>query len=501
MSTSSHNHSAADSSPEHFDVLIVGAGISGISSAYYLTRNCENKRFVILDALDAFGGTWVTHKYPGTRSDSDLFTFGYSFKPWTGPSTATREQILSYLGDVIEENQLTPHIRYRHSICSASWSSETNRWTIKARRTDTDELVTYTTNFLWMCQGYYRHQGGYTPDWPGMETYGGQIVHPQHWPDDLDCNGKNILVIGSGATAATLVPALAEKAAHVTMLQRTPTYFATERASDALADELRRLNIDQEWIHEIIRRKVTYDRTELLETVQNNPDAVKQHLLAGVEAHLGKEFDIEKHFTPPYRPMQQRVAFIPEGDLFRTMKGGHASIVTDEIEAFTERGVQLKSGDVLVADIIVTATGFNMSALGDIAFEIDSQPLNFADTVTYRGMMFTGFPNMAWIFGYSYHSWTLRAELIGEFVCRLLNHMGSKGVSRVTPSIPERDKDMKLGSWVNPEDFNPGYMMRSLHLLPKCGDKPEWRHSQDYLYESKALPAVNLDDDTFCYEN
>lgn len=480
-------------SSEHFDVLIIGAGISGISSAYYLKQQCPDKNFAILDSLDSYGGTWLTHSYPGTRSDSDLFTFGYSFKPWTGPATATREQILDYLGDVIEENSIAPHIRYRHLLSSASWSSETNLWTLEVKKIDCEETVRYTTRFLWMCQGYYRHSRGYTPEWPNMDAFRGRIVHPQNWPEDLEYAGKRVLVIGSGATAATLVPALAGRAEQVSMLQRTPTYFATERASDSLADELRRLDIDKEWIHEIIRRKVTNDRTELLEKASEHPDAVKQYLLDGVKSHLGDEVNIDKHFNPPYRPMQQRVAFIPEGDLFNAIKEGKASIYTDNIESFTETGVLLNSGERIDADIVITATGFNLSVLGDARFFIDGRPLEFAETVTYRGMMFTGVPNMAWIFGYSYHSWTLRAELIGEFICRLLNYMDDHDFQKVVPEIPAQDKNMPLGPWVDPKDFNPGYMMRSLHLLPRCGDKPDWRHCQDYLYEKEALPSIDFD--------
>ncbi len=484
---------------EHFDVLIVGAGISGICGAYHLTRECPQTRFVVLDALESYGGTWLTHSYPGARTDSDMFTFGYSFKPWTGASTADRDQILSYLGEVIEENRLSSHIRYRHTICSASWSSETNLWTIEASADETGDIVRFTTGFLWMCQGYYRHSEGYTPEWAGMESFSGQVVHPQKWPDDLEYADKNILVIGSGATAATLVPALAKKARHVAMLQRTPTYFAAERSLDTLADELQQLDINREWFHEILRRKSVHDRAELLRNARHEPEAVKQKLLDGVRASLGTDFDIDTHFNPPYSPLQQRLAFVPEGDLFQAMRERKASIVTDEIEAFTESGVLLKSGDRIDADIVVTATGFNVSLLGDIDFSIDGKPLSFPETVTYRGMMFTGVPNLVWVMGYFFYSWTMRVELIAEFVCRLLDLMKQKGVERVTPTLREKDQDMKRGPWVDPEDFNPGYMMRSKHLFPNQGDKPEWQHSQDYLYERAAFADIDLDDALFSY--
>jgi cation diffusion facilitator CzcD-associated flavoprotein CzcO len=484
---------------EHFDVLIVGAGISGIGGAYHLTKQCPGKSFVVLEALDNFGGTWWTHRYPGIRSDSDLHTFGYRFKPWTSAPIATAAEILSYMGEVIAENDLAQHIRYHHTIASANWSSAENLWTIEAARTDTGEAVRYTTNFLWMCQGYYRHSKGYTPQWDGMETFKGRIVHPQTWPEDLDYIGKKVLVIGSGATAATLVPAIAADCAHVTMLQRSPTYFRTGRNAIALAEELRALDIDETWIHEIVRKKILHDQDVFTRRSFLEPEVVKQELLGLVRAELDADYDVDTHFTPSYRPWRQRIAFVPDADLFKGIKSGKASVVTDEIERFTETGIQLKSGKALEADIIVTATGFNLNVLGDIAFTIDDEPLVFSDTVTYRGMMFTGVPNMAWVFGYFRASWTLRSDLVADFVCRLLNHMQAKGVSRVTPALRPEDKDMPLLPWIDTENFNPGYIMRGMHLLPKRGDKPEWAHTQDYWAEKDQLPAIDLDDAAFRY--
>jgi cation diffusion facilitator CzcD-associated flavoprotein CzcO len=484
---------------EHFDVLIVGAGISGIGGAYHLTKQCPGESFVVLEALDNFGGTWWTHRYPGIRSDSDLHTFGYRFKPWTSAPIATAAEILSYMGEVIAENDLAQHIRYHHTIASANWSSAENLWTIEATRTDTGEAVRYTTNFLWMCQGYYRHSKGYTPQWDGMETFKGRIVHPQTWPEDLDYIGKKVLVIGSGATAATLVPAIAADCAHVTMLQRSPTYFRTGRNAIALAEELRALDIDETWIHEIVRKKILHDQDVFTRRSFLEPEVVKQELLGLVRAELDADYDVDTHFTPSYRPWRQRIAFVPDADLFKGIKSGKASVVTDEIERFTETGIQLKSGKALEADIIVTATGFNLNLLGDIAFTIDDEPLVFSDTVTYRGMMFTGVPNMAWVFGYFRASWTLRSDLVADFVCRLLNHMQAKGVSRVTPALRPEDKDMPLLPWIDTENFNPGYIMRGMHLLPKRGDKPEWAHTQDYWAEKDQLPAIDLDDAAFRY--
>ncbi len=485
---------------EHFDVLIVGAGISGIGGAYHLTQQCPGKSFVVLETQQSFGGTWLTHRYPGIRSDSDLHTFGYRFKPWTSAPIATAAEILRYMGDVIDENALAPHIRYQHKITWASWSSQEALWTLEATRTDTRETTRFTTNFLWMCQGYYRHAKGYTPTWDGMDSFKGQIVHPQDWPEDLDYQGKRVVVIGSGATAATLVPAIAADCEHVTMLQRSPTYFRTGRNAIALAEELRALDIDETWIHEIVRKKILHDQSVFTRRAFAEPEVVKQELLGVVRAQLGEDYDVDTHFTPSYLPWRQRIAFIPDGDLFQGIRTGKASVVTDEIEGFTETGIMLKSGKALDADIIVTATGFNLNVLGDIDFTIDGEPLVFSDTVTYRGMMFTGVPNMAWVFGYFRASWTLRADLVGDFVCRLLNHMQDKGVRAMTPALRPRDKDMALLPWIDSANFNPGYIMRGVHLLPKRGDKPEWQHTQDYWTEKDEWPAIDLDDEMFVYQ-
>jgi cation diffusion facilitator CzcD-associated flavoprotein CzcO len=484
---------------EHFDVLIVGAGISGVGAAYHLLHQRPGTSFVVLDALDSFGGTWWTHRYPGIRSDSDLFTFGYRFKPWTGPPIATAEQIRKYMGEVIAENDIAHHIRYQHRITAARWSSADNQWTIEATRTDTGEAVRFTAGFLWMCQGYYRHAEGYTPEWPGMERFTGRIVHPQNWPEDLDYRDKNVVVIGSGATAATLIPNIADECRQVTMLQRSPTYFIPGRNRNDLADTLRELEIDEAWIHEIVRRKILHDQATFTRRSLEEPEAVKQELLAGVRAHLGDAYDIETHFTPRYRPWRQRIAFVPEGDIFRGIRSGKASVVTDEIETFTEKGILLKSGRELEADIIITATGFNLSVLGDIAFMVDGKPLDFAETVTYRGMMFTGVPNLLWVFGYFRASWTLRADLLADFVCRLLAHMEQIGAKRVEVRLRPEDEGMELLPWIDPENFNPGYMLRSLHLLPKRGAKPEWQHTQDYWREKDEIPGIDLDGPEFVY--
>ncbi|TFU03337.1 NAD(P)/FAD-dependent oxidoreductase [Polymorphobacter arshaanensis] len=485
---------ASTAAVEHFDVLIVGAGISGVGAAYHLGQQCPQKSFVVLEALESHGGTWLTHKYPGIRSDSDLYTFGYRFKPWTTAPIATAEEINKYMGEVIEENDLARHIRYKHKIVHAEWSSKDNLWTIDAVRTDTDEKLRFTANFLFMCQGYYRHNKGYTPDWPGMSDYKGTIVHPQTWPEDLVYKGKRVLVIGSGATAATLVPAIAGDCEHVTLLQRSPTYFIPGRNENELYNTLVELDIDPMWIHEIVRRKVLYDQAVFTRRAIEESDTVRDELLAGVRAFLGPDYPVEKDFTPSYRPWRQRIAFIPDGDLFQGINAGKADVVTDEIDRFTAKGILLKSGKELEADIIVTATGFNLNVLGDIDFVIDNKPMVFSDTVTYRGMMFTGVPNLVWVMGYFRASWTLRTELVADFVCKLLNDMDRRGAKRVVPQLRDDEKDMKLGPWIDPENFNPGYLMRGMHLMPKRGDKPEWQHSQDYWAEKDSIPAINLDD-------
>ena len=499
MNVAVRGHAATKQASEHFDVLIVGAGISGIGSAYHIEKQLPGTSYVILETQATFGGTWSTHRYPGIRSDSDLHTFGYSFKPWVGPPIATAEEILAYMNEVIDDNDIGRHIRYKHRIVSASWSSEQNLWTIETATTDTGEAKTFTANFLWMCQGYYRHSEGYTPEWKGMDRFKGRIVHPQTWPDDIDLKNKKVVVIGSGATAATLVPNIADECAHVTMLQRSPTYFRLGRNAIEIAEELRRLQVDEAWIHEIVRRKILFEQDAFTKLCLANPEQVKKELIGQISSVLGPDYDVETHFTPSYRPWRQRIAFVPDADLFKGIASGKASVVTDEIESFVENGIQLKSGKLLEADVIVTATGFDLSALGDIAFEIDGKPLAFGDTVTYRGMMFTGVPNMVWVFGYFRASWTLRVDLVADFVCRLLGHMKAKGKKKVEVALRAEDHNMPILPWIDPENFNPGYIMRNMSLLPKRGDKPEWQHSQDYWTEKDEIPKTDLDDKAFVY--
>ena len=350
-----------------------------------------------------------------------------------------------------------------------------------------------------MCQGYYRHSEGYTPRWEGMDRYTGRVVHPQVWPEDLDCTAKRVVVIGSGATAATLIPALAPDCEHVTMLQRSPTFFFTGRNVNELADQLRELEIPDEWTHEIIRRKTLLEQGQIAMASREFPDLVREELLKPIREILGDDYDVDTHFNPTYRPWQQRIAFVPDADLFHGIKSGKASVVTDEIECFTETGIRLRSGAELEADVVVTATGFDLSVLGDIAFTIDGVPLDFAGTVTYRGLMFTGLPNLAWVFGYFRASWTLRVDLIGDFLARLFHHMDDLGARVVTPALRPDEADMPLLPWVEPENFNPGYIARGLHLMPRQGDHDPWRHTQDYWAEKDDLPAADLDDGALRY--
>ncbi len=485
--------------PEHVDVLVVGAGISGVGAAWHLTHQCPDKSFLVLEALESFGGTWLMHRYPGIRSDSDLYTFGYRFKPWVGPPIATAAEILKYMGEVIEENGLGSRIRYRHRIDRASYSSAAKLWTVDVTRTDTGESLRVTANLLWMCQGYYEHAKGYAPEWPGMDAYEGRIVHPQTWPDDIDLKGKKVICIGSGATTATVVPAIANEVEHVTVLQRSPTYFFPGRNAVDIADQLRVLKIDEAWIHEIVRRQRLHEQAEITRLCVEMPDFAKDELIKAVAALLPEGYDVATHFTPKYRPWQQRIAFVPDGDLFAGIRSGKASMVTDEIERFTKTGVRLKSGRELEADIVITATGFNLSVMGGIPFDVDGKPVDWSRTVTYRGMMFTDVPNLVWIFGYFRASWTLRVDLVADFVCRLLKHMDAKGAAEVRVAIPPEDAGMAILPWMDPENFNPGYLMRRQHLLPKRGAKPEWQHTQDYWREKDELPAIDLDDPAFVY--
>lgn len=479
------------------DVLIVGGGISGICAARYMRHDRPEDTFVILDDQESFGGTWHTHRYPGIRSDSDLHTFGYGFKPWVGPPIATGAEILSYLNEAIEEEGLAEVMHHGWRVLKACWKSDAALWEVVAARAGDGAEVTLRARFLWMCQGYYRHASGHTPDWPCMDRFQGDIIHPQSWPEGYDYSGKRMVVIGSGATAATLLPNVAEDVEKVTMLQRSPTYFASERNEIEIAEQLRKLQVDEAWVHEIVRRQILVNSRDFAAQCAAHPEAVKKELLEVARRYLGEDYDIDTHFTPSYAPWRQRLARIPDGDLYKAIASGKAEVVTDHIERFEESGIRLKSGDFLEADVIVTATGFDLCAFGDIAFEVDGRPVDFHDTVGYRGMMFTGVPNMVWVMGYFRSSWTLRAEIIAQFVTRLLDHMQAHQAGRVDVAL--RDPDMALFDWAEEEDFNPGYLMRGQHLLPKRGASNEWKLSQDYWVEKDEFAAIDLTDEVFRY--
>jgi len=483
----------------HVDILIVGAGVSGIGAAHHLREQFPGRTFVILDAQDSRGGTWWTHRYPGVRSDSDLFTYGYRFKPWRGPAIAAGEEILAYLDEVIDEDGLGHHIRYQHRVTAASWSTADRRWTVEVTRDDTGQRLRITTGFLLMCPGYYNHAKPYRPHWEGIERFGGVIVHPQQWPSDLDLAGKRVVVIGSGATAATLIPAIAGNAEHVTMLQRSPSYFFAPPAVNELAVQLRALDIPDEWTHEILRRQYIQLTTWLARTSVEAPGDLHAFLIESMRPLLPEGFDVDKHFTPRYRPWQQRIAIVPDGDLFAALREGKASIVTDTIETFTEHGITLSSGAQIPADVVVSATGFNLSVLGDVAFTVDGDPVDFTRHVTWRGIMINGLPNMAYVFGYFRHSWTLRVDLVSDLVIRLLAHMRDKGATVVVPTLRPQDADMPLRPFSDPENFNPGYVMRSQHILYKQGDREPWTHLLEHDEERELLPKVDLDDGTLVY--
>ncbi|MEQ8651448.1 MAG: NAD(P)/FAD-dependent oxidoreductase [Kiloniellales bacterium] len=484
---------------QHLDVIIVGAGISGIDAAYHLQRECPDKSLALLERKASFGGTWRLHRYPGIRSDSDLYTFGFGWKPWTGVPLATAEEILTYLGEALEEQDLARHVRYGQSVQAADWDSDGQRWILTCQDHATDEIWQITCGFLWMCQGYYRHEEGYLPEFPGIETFEGEVAHPQTWPEDLDYKGKRVVVIGSGATAATLIPAIAEDCAAVTMLQRSPTFFAARPKVPELAKLLKPLKLPDEWFHEIMRRSSLHERSTFTRLALNNPEPVREALLAEVQAHLGEDYDIAPHFTPEYRPWQQRIAVVPDGDLFKGIREGKVEVVTDHIERITATGIALRSGRELEADIIVTATGLTLSVMGDIPFSKDGDPIDFSSCWAHRGILFTGVPNMAWVFGYLRNSWTLRADLVSAFVCRLLKHMDDKGCRTVTPALRSDEQQMQPRLLVEPENFSAGYIQRSIAQFPKQGDREPWIFSQEYDLEKKEIPAADLEDGTLVY--
>lgn len=486
-------------STEHLDVLIIGAGISGLGAAYHLQQQQPTRSFAVLERNAGHGGTWWTHRYPGARSDSDLFTYGYRFKPWRGAAIASADEIRKYLTDVIDENGLARHIRYQQQMTAASWSSQDQRWTVTVQQLDSGATKTITTQFLWLCQGYYDHDKPFMPSWKGMDDFAGQIIHPQQWPKDLDYRGKRVVVIGSGATAATLIPAMAPDAAHVTMLQRSPTFFLSRPRSHPLEQPLRELEVPDEWIHEILRRAHIAQSTKLAHMGTEDPDALRKRLLDDMRARLPAGFEVEKHFNPGYRPWQQRIAVVPDGDMFEAINSGKASVVTDGIDHLDAHGIVLQSGERLDADIIVSATGFNLKLFDDVPFTVDGEVVDFSQRVPYRGVMINGLPNMAYVMGYFRFGWTLRVELVSDWVCRLLTHLDASGKQSVTATLRPQDADMPFLPWCDADNFNPGYIARSQHVMHRSGDREPWTHLHDYDHDRDTLPQASLQEDVLVY--
>ena len=475
---------------EHVDVIVVGAGLSGIGAACHLKTECPQKSFVILEGRGVMGGTWDLFRYPGVRSDSDMYTLGYNFRPWRDPKAiADGPAILSYIRETAREYGVDGCVRYNHRVRGARWSSEDGRWIVEAEAGPEKTIVRLSCNFLYLCTGYYDYERGYTPEWQGVERFRGTIVHPQKWPEDLDYANKRIVVIGSGATAITLVPAIAERAAHVTMLQRSPSYIVTRPGEDVIANLLRRCLSDRA-VYGVTRWKNVLMGTFFYNLARKRPRVFKWMVARGVRRQLGKQYDA-KDFTPPYNPWDQRLCIAPDADIFRVLREGRASVVTDSIEMFTEDGLLLKSGRQLDADIIVTATGLVLKIISGMQLVVDDATVDLPKTLVYKGMMFSDVPNLAFAIGYTNASWTLKCDLASQYVCRLLNHMDRHGYAVCTPRVNDQD----IGD--EPViDFNSGYVLRSLHALPRQGSKTPWRLHQNYMKDLSMMRYGRVDDGT-----
>jgi monooxygenase len=474
---------------EHFDVVVVGAGLSGIGAGYHLQTRSPRRTYVILEGRDCIGGTWDLFRYPGVRSDSDMFTLGYAFRPWTeAKAIADGPSILRYVRDTARDYGIDRKIRFNTQVKRASWSSQDARWTVEAERGPSRTPVRFTCSFLFMCSGYYRYEDGYTPQFPGIERFAGRIVHPQKWTDDIAYAGKRVVVVGSGATAVTLVPELARSATHVTMLQRSPTYVVSRPSEDPVANKLRRY-LPAKVAYGITRWKNVLRGMYVYRRCKREPDLVKRFIIGEVRKALGPDYDVETHFTPRYNPWDQRLCLVPDGDLFDSIREGRASVVTGHIDTFTETGIRLASGEELPADLIVTATGLDLQPLGSLQLSVDGRPVEPARTMTYKGMMYSDVPNLASAFGYTNASWTLKCDLTCAYVCRLLNLMERKGYVQCTPRVT--DPTVAPEPWV---DFSSGYIQRAAPKFPKQGSKKPWRLYQNYALDILMLRFGTLED-------
>jgi monooxygenase len=476
---------------EHFDVLVVGAGLSGIGAAWHLQTFCPGHAYAILEGRPTMGGTWGLFRYPGIRSDSDMFTMGYRFRPWRDPKAiADGPSIRTYIEETAREFNIDRHIRYRHRVVLAEWSSADARWTVEAEVGPDRARTRFTCRFLYTCTGYYDYDAGYSPVWPGMDRFGGTIIHPQHWPESLDYAGKRVVVIGSGATAVTLVPAMADgpgAAAHVTMLQRSPSYVVSLPTYDRIANALRRL-LPTRLAYAAVRWKNVLRNMFYYSLARRRPALFKRGLEKGVRMALGREYDVATHFAPSYEPWDQRLCVAPDGDLFRAIRAGRASIATDWIETFDETGLCLRSGAHLDADIVVTATGLNVQVLKGVTLRVDGRTVDLSRSMIYKGMMYSGVPNLAFATGYTNASWTLKCDLIAQHVCRLLNYMQRHRYAQVTP---RRDPSV---SEMPALDFTSGYVQRALPSLPRQGSRAPWRLHQNYVKDLAALRWGRVDD-------
>ena len=474
---------------ESIDVLIIGAGLSGIGGACHLRRNSPDRSFMILESREASGGTWDLFRYPGIRSDSDMYTFGYGFKPWSDKSSiADGHKILSYIREAAAEYDVEQHIRYQHKVVSASWSSTQSRWLVTAERGHTGEQVTISCQFIFSCSGYYDYDQGYTPEFAGIDSFKGQVIHAQHWPEQLDYRGKRVVVIGSGATAVTLVPAMSQDTASLVMLQRTPTYIASVPKEQPLAETLRKWLPDS-WVFRLIRWKQVLFQIYLYQLSRRNPQGLRKYLLGLVRKEMGPDYDVDTHFTPDYNPWDQRLCGVPDGDLFAAIREKRAEVVTDHIDQFNKEGIHLKSGKQLDADIVVLATGLNLKFAGGVQYSVDGNVLDFAEHFIFRGMMFSGLPNMAFTVGYTNSSWTLKADLTGQYVSRLLNKMARHSYTAVTPRLTGEVEEMPL------LDFDAGYVLRSRESFPKQGNRLPWKNYQNYIRDFIGLRLGRQNDD------